>query len=329
MAQTMILDPQHIVRVYDYETLKVLETEGREDHDSHDYLQIEANYATATFMIELKALNDAEDDVDLKLTPKGAGEIILNGTLDALTIGGAIQQTLTGEGWSLNLLNITSTATVGEGTRGLRVNMTTSPAIVSGDMQCLHGYMTLGAGASLAAGAAIGPLSGWLEIPDTTTTSTGNVLAAVRAIFDAGNNDLSVLAGGGESALFYGQTWAGTGAIDHGLRVIAGTGTTMTNGISIGGAGTVGTLFEVGEAQPAATLCRIFHWGATDAAHGRLLNWYMGREVTRAGVFAAVPVVEGLGSLYFSSGGEIYIRVGNAGAATDWEVLSHAAADTG
>ncbi|HUU33615.1 MAG TPA: hypothetical protein VMW48_06100, partial [Vicinamibacterales bacterium] len=209
----MILDPQHIVRVYDYETLKVLETEGREDHDSHDYLQIEANYATATFMIELKALNDAEDDVNLRLTPKGSGTIILNGTVSGattfsgaitlestLTLGGAIQQTLTGEGWSLNLLNITSTATVGEGTRGLRVNMTTSPAIVSGDMQCLHGYMTLGAGASLAAGAAIGPLSGWLEIPDTTTVGAGAVLCGVRSIFDANNNDLGHAGAGYQAA---------------------------------------------------------------------------------------------------------------------------------
>jgi len=137
------------------------------------------------------------------------------------------------------------------------------------------------------------------------------------------------MAGGGESALYYGQTWATAGQIEFGLRLIAGATSTIKNAISVGGSGTVNTFFEIGEAQPASTLSNLFGFGLTDAAHGRKVGWWMGRLVTRAAIFAALPVTCGLGSMYFSSGGEAYIRVGSAGAATDWEVISHAAADTG
>jgi len=244
--------------------------------------------------------------------------------------GESIHLTITGEGYSLNLINVISTCTVGEGTRGLRVNVTTSDAIASGDLQCFHGFLTLGAGASLAANAAVYPLSGWLDIPDGTSIGNGCLVAGCRVIVDPNNNDMSGLGGGGESALFYGQTWASTGKIEHGLRLVAGAGTTIKNGISIGGGGTVGQLFDFTEAQPADSLSVISGWGATDAAHGRHPGWYMGRQTTRAGIFAEVPVTCGLGSLYFSTGnGEAYMRVGNAGAATDWEVINHEAAETG
>ena len=231
--------------------------------------------------------------------------------------------------WSHNLVSVTATAGAGEGTRGWRVNMTTAASATMGDMQCVHGYLTMGATPTLGAGAAIYPISAWLDLPDTTTTSTGNVICGVRSIVDANNNDLSGMAGGGESALFYGQTWASSGAIEHGLRIIAGAGTTIKNAISIGGSGTFSQMFDFTEGQSGTALTHLMGFGLQDAAHGRLVGWWMGRLVTRAAIFAALPVTCGLGSMYFSSGGEAYIRVGNAGALTDWEVINHEASDTG
>jgi len=259
------------------------------------------------------------------ITVESGGSLVIEDGA-TFTIASAIQQTLTGEGWSLNLLDIVSTATVGEGTRGLRVNMTTSAAIVSGDMQCLHGYMTMGAGASLAAGAAIGPLSGWIDIPDTTTTSTGNVIAVVRAIFDPNNNDLSALAGGGESALFYGQTWAATGAIDHGIALIAGAGTTIANAVHA--VGTFTRLLDFSECAGADANVNIATWPTREAT-GRIIQWYMGDLATRATIRAFTGDLISEGSMYFSSAGEIFMKVASTTADTDWEVINHEAADAG
>ncbi|MFC1663677.1 hypothetical protein ACFL0A_00920 [Patescibacteria group bacterium] len=272
------------------------------------------------------------------------GALIANSDADTLTIteatinltgnvvaAGTYQQTSTGasSAWSHNLVSVTATAGVGEGTRGWRVNMTTGDSATIGDMQSLHGYLTMGATPTLAAGAAIGPLSAWLEMPNTTTTSTGNVIAGVRAIFQANNNDLSTMAGGGESALFYGQTWgAGSGAIDHGIRVIAGATTTISNAISIAGDGSsLGTITRMIDwTEGPAGFVTLFTAPTADA-QTRHLQWYMGDSATRADVWAEVSVVDGLGSLYFSSAGKIYMRVDNAGAATDWQKVTTSAAD--
>ena len=243
-----------------------------------------------------------------------------------ITLTGPIQQALAGTGYSLNLLAVTSNVANGN-TRGLRVNVTTSPAIAHGDLQCVHGYLTLGAAASLAAGAAVYPLSAWIDVPDTTTMSTGNVIAGLRVIFDPNNNDLGSLAGGGESALAYLQTWASTGSIDSGVRVVAGTGTTIGHAFGLGGAGTFTRIFDFAKMGGTAEI-EMALFGQQDA-QTRHVRWFMGDLATRAAVRAQVGDLIGMGSLYFSTAGEAYIKVAGAGAETDWEVLNHEAADAG
>lgn len=54
-----------------------------------------------------------------------------------------------------------------------------------------------------------------------------------------------------------------------------------------------------------------------------------GAQVTRAAVRTEVTDAVGIGSVYFSTGGEMYIKVADNGAAADWEVIGHSAADTG
>ena len=230
------------------------------------------------------------------------------------------------EGWSLNLIKVVSTATVGEGTRGLRINMQPSDSIASGDMQCFHGYMTLGADPELAAGAAISPLSAWLDVPDDTTVGAGAVLCAVRAIFDPNNNDLSVIAGGGESALFYGQTWASTGTLDHGLAIIAGAGSTIDN--CIHAVGTFTRLLDFSECAGPDANVNIATWPTREAT-GRIIQWYMGDLATRATIRAFTGDLISEGSMYFSSAGEAFMKVASTTADTDWEVINHEAADAG
>jgi hypothetical protein len=285
----------------------------------------------ASFAVTIQDQDDSEDwQGDIVMAIAGCHELFYSDGLKWMNILFPFDKTITGEGWSLNRLAVVSTATVGEGTRGFRINMTTSPGIVSGDLQCFHGFLTLGLAASLAAGAAISPLSGWLEIPDTTTTSTGNVLCAVRGIVDPGNNALHSLTGGGESSIFYGQTWASTGSIDSGLRIAIGAGSTITSVITIGGAGTIGRIFDftqTGGAGGGGEL-EVALWDAQDA-QTRHIRWFMGDLATRATIRAQVGDLVGMGSLYFSTNGEAFIKVAGAGADTDWEVINHAAADAG
>ena len=210
-----------------------------------------------------------------------------------------------GEGWSLNLIDVVSTATIGEGTRGLRVNMTSDDDIVSGDMQCLHGYMTLGTTPALAVGAAIGPLSGWIDIPNDTSLATGNIVAVVRAIFDPNNNDMEV-GGGNETALFYGQTWNSTGHISHGLAVIAGTGTTIRNGLHFGGAGAISNVIDLTEY--AADEMSLVAGGPNDGA-GAVWRFWVGEETDHAGIQAITGGASN-GSIYAShTTGQLFVKM--------------------
>jgi len=212
--------------------------------------------------------------------------------------GEAIKMSVTGEGYSLNVINITSTGTVGEGTRGLRINATSADGIASGDLQCFHGYLTLGTSPELAANAAVYPLSGWVNIPDDATIGNGALIAGCRVIFDPNNNDLSDIGGGGESALFYGQTWASSGAIDHGLAIIAGAGSTIDSMIHHGGSGTIGKILDFTEwAAPTKMMFMEggpSHDGAT--AHFKIA---IGRQTDNAGIAGEVGASD-YGSLYIS-----------------------------
>jgi hypothetical protein len=52
-----------------------------------------------------------------------------------------------------------------------------------------------------------------------------------------------------------------------------------------------------------------------------------GSKTTRATVLAEFPNDVAIGSLYLSQAGKLYVKVANAGAATDWEVVTQTAAD--
>lgn len=217
-----------------------------------------------------------------------------------------IQKSITGEGYSLNLISVTSTATVGEGTRALRANLTTSAGIASGDLQCFHGYLTLGSGASLAANAAVYPLSGWIDVPDGTSIGAGCVIAGCRVIFDPNNNDLSAIGGGGESALFYGQTWASTGAIDHGLAVVAGAGTTIQNMLHLGGSGTVTRIIDLTE-WDADTMVLLVEAGLTDVTATAHFKIAAGDADSHAAIVAEVGA-SCIGSMYLSTVNGLWIN---------------------
>ena len=219
---------------------------------------------------------------------------------------------MTGEGYSLNLLSVVSTATAGEGTRGLRVNATTSDSITTGDLQCVHGYLTLGSSAGIAANAAVYPLSAWIDIPDSTTVGSGAVLAGLRVIFDANNNDLR--GGGIESALIYAQTWASAGQIDSGLFIAAGAGTTIDSLIEFGSPGSrIGSavidLTSWGEDTPMTLLLG----GPSDNA-GAHLKICAGDQTDHAGIVSEVGGASN-GSLYLSTSGALFCKV--AGTWTD------------
>jgi len=53
----------------------------------------------------------------------------------------------------------------------------------------------------------------------------------------------------------------------------------------------------------------------------------VGAQTTRAGVLGEVPATLPIGAVYQSTAGKNYIKVANAGAATDWQKVTSTAAD--
>jgi hypothetical protein len=264
-------------------------------------------------------VSGAEKEMDFFV--KSSGTSVFRLETDAIKVGMPFQMTQTGTGYSFNLVSVTGTTASGN-LRGWRVNVTTSASITHGDLQCIHGYLTLGATNTLATNAAVYPLSAWIDVPSDLTTGTGNLIAGLRVIFDANGLDLSSLAGGGESALIYAQKWSDSGGdLEHGLRIVCGGGTgSIKNAISVASTG-------------SATLGRFLDWTEGPAgfqefatlpladAQSRHVIIYMGDSATNAAVFAEVSVTAGLGSQYWSSAGQMYIRVNNAGVEADWQVV--------
>jgi hypothetical protein len=56
-------------------------------------------------------------------------------------------------------------------------------------------------------------------------------------------------------------------------------------------------------------------------------NVVAGDQTTRAAVLAELPSTYGIGTIYLATTGKIYLKVANAGAATDWELVTTTAAD--
>ena len=241
-----------------------------------------------------------------------------------LTLTGPIQQTATdASGYSYNLLAVTAAADAN--IRGWRVNVSSGNAQTNTDMQCVHGYLTAGTTPTYAANAAVYPLSAWLDLPDSSTFAGASVVAGVRSIIDANNNAIGSAAASVESALFYGQTWAGTGTIDDGIFIAAGAGTTIDSVLELGGTGTFGTIFDLTSVQTSGFISNhltILKGGPSDDA-GRHFSISAGPATSRAEVVAAVGAASA-GSVYFSTAGKMYICT--AGAST-WQKVTTADAD--
>lgn len=232
-----------------------------------------------------------------------AGTGIVEGTSDYAKSAVPFTKYISGSGYSLNLIQVR--AADGNATRGLRVNMTSEASTTQGDLQCVHGYLTLGSSATLGTGAAVYPLSAWIDVPSDITTGSGNVIAGLRVIFDANGVDLSALAGGGESALFYGQTWAAaSSAIEHGLRVIAGANTTIKNALSVGGSGTFNKVIDLTDWDADTTLVLV-QGGPKDTTETAHLTIAAGDATDAAGIVSALGGTS-YGSLYLSTAGSVW-----------------------
>lgn len=212
-----------------------------------------------------------------------------------------------GTGYSLNLISVTSTTASGN-TRGLRVNTTTSASITHGDLQSIHGYLTMGSSVTLGTGAAVYPLSAWLDVPSDITTGSGNIIAGLRVVFEGNGVDLTSLAGGGESALIYAQTWAeASTAIDHGLAIVAGAGSTIQSAIHLGGSGTFNQVLDATE-WGADTEMVLLKGGPKDANEDSQFIIAIGDATDDATIASAVGAASD-GSIYISTAGTLWQNV--------------------
>jgi len=225
-----------------------------------------------------------------------------------------------GTGYSFNLISVTGNTTSGN-LRGWRVNMTTQNGLTHGDLQCVHGYLTLGSSNTLGTGAAVYPLSAWIDVPSDLTIGSGNVMAGLRVIWDGNGLDLSTTAampGGGESALIYAQTWASGGKIFHGLRLVAGASSTIKNYISIGGAGHTNTTAVIDATDWGAnTTMLLLHGGPKDTVATAQFKIAIGDANGSAAAILADIGASAYGSIYLSTAGELWQN-----AAGTWTQIS-------
>lgn len=212
------------------------------------------------------------------------------------------QKDYAASGYSYNLVDLQ--VTTGNSLRGWRVNLSANPSATVTDLQCVHGYLTLPASATVASGGAIYPLSSWIDIPAGVTWTGSNVVAGLRVIFDANTNDLR--SGGVESALIYAQTWASAGQIDSGLFIAAGAGSTIDSMIELGGSGTVGTIIDL-TSWGADTTLVLVQGGPKDATATAHWKFGVGDATDHAGIVAALGGTS-YGSIYASTGGKLWVN---------------------
>jgi len=203
-------------------------------------------------------------------------------------------------GYSYNLIDVQ--VTDGNSLRGWRVNASSNDAATITDLQCVHGYLTLGSSVTVASGGAVYPLSAWIDVPAGTTFNGSNVVAGLRVIFDANTNDLR--GGGVESALVYAQTWASAGQIDAGLFISAGAGSTIDSLIELGGSGTVGVIIDL-TSWGADTTLTLLKGGPKDAGGLAHLQIAAGDATDAAGIVSALGGTS-YGSLYLSTAGSVW-----------------------
>lgn len=121
-------------------------------------------------------------------------------------------------------------------------------------------------------------------------------------------------------------TVTSVGGVTAGSTVVAGTGITSTTGNIVATAGSVsaGTTITAGTGISATAGNVVAAAGALGAKTARI---YAGAQVTRDTVRAEVGTAGGIGSIYCSTGGKVYIKVANADATADWQLVTASAAD--
>ena len=145
--------------------------------------------------------------------------LILSTTENTLTYAGTMSISSTTTQNPLALFNVTSNST--GACRALK-SIANGPASGNcGDL--IGGYglaeMPSGSTATTAASTTLASHLGWTTVDASNTIGSGNILCTYRGIFQGGS-DLSAIAGGGQSAIFYGNLWAtGSPTINAGIWI--------------------------------------------------------------------------------------------------------------
>lgn len=214
------------------------------------------------------------------------------------------QKDYNASGYSYNLIDVQ--CTTGNSLRGWRVNVSANPSATVTDLQCVHGYLTMPASATIAAGGACYPLSAWIDVPAGLTFAGASVIAGLRVIFDANTNALGSAAAGVESALIYAQQWASTGGtIDAGLFISSGAGSTIDSAIELG-SGTFGRVIDL-TSWGANTVCEIIRGGPKDATATAHWCFAVGDATDHASIVAELGGTS-YGSMYASTAGKLWVN---------------------
>jgi len=213
-----------------------------------------------------------------------------------------------GAGLDINRIEITNTAVDTDDTRGLQIAMTSmGDGHVMAGTECFRAYITLVAGDEIAGSAGYVGFYSFLEFPDDLTVGASALLVGFRSVIYAHNNDLSSIAGGGESALFYGQTWGiGTGHIEFGCRIVAGAGTTIDHAFGVGGVGTFESILDATEWEKD-TVMILVQGGPKDATETAHWHFAVGDATDHASIVAELGGTA-YGSMYASTAGKLWVN---------------------
>ena len=168
--------------------------------------------------------------------------------------------------------------------------------VTAGDLYVTVGDLEATAG-SLSAGTTVTAGTGLVATTGGVTATAGDIVATAGDI-TATAGDITATAGdivatAGAITATAGNIEATAGSVSAGTTVTAGTGLVATTG-----GVTMGTT-----------------------------HIYVGAQTTRDTVRGEVGTTGAIGSLYCSTAGKLYLKVANADATTDWQLVTATAAD--
>jgi len=207
------------------------------------------------------------------------------------------------------LINQTKTATAG--TPGFNAIRTTALGFngTTTGLTGMYGRAKTAATTTFGTGAVFTGGLFWADLSSAFVVGSGNVIAGVRSIVELTDEDLSTtlsMPGGGESAIYYGQTWAGTGRIMHGMKLAAGAGTFIKNGMCFHGTGTWGRLIDVEWNSDDAMI--IIEGGPEDVTATQHWKFAVGDATDHAGIVAEIGA-SSYGSIYSSTAGSLWCNM--------------------